>query len=78
MPFSPYSLLPGKVKQAMINEERNKPLKTEYIPNLKRDLKPGWLLPMLYNYDSVMYGRWEYWTKLQIVPKDKFHWLIHL
>lgn len=30
-------------------------------------------MPLLYNYDAMLYGRWEYWTNLQLVPKDKLH-----
>jgi hypothetical protein len=72
--FSPYSFLADKLH--LIEEEHEKPLKTEYIPNLRRDLKPGWLFHHLYNYDSVLYGRWEYWSNLQLVPQEKYHFLI--
>jgi hypothetical protein len=72
--FSPYSFLPDKLH--LIEEEHEKPLKTEYIPNLKQDLKPGWLFHHLYNYDALLYGRWEYWSNLQLVPQEKYHLLI--
>ena len=68
--FSPYSLISNK--SALIREEAEKPLKTKYIPNLKRDLKPGWLIHHLYHYDAILHGRWEYWQNLQLVPKEKY------
>ncbi|MFM2312679.1 MAG: hypothetical protein RLZZ04_1955 [Cyanobacteriota bacterium] len=71
--FSVYSLIPNK--DAIAREEYSRPLKTKYIPNLKRDLKPGWLFPHLYNHDALLHGRWEYWHRLQLVPAEKFHLL---
>ena len=71
--FSVYSLVPNK--EAIAKEEHDRPLKTKYIPNLKRDLKPGWLFPHLYHHDALLHGRWEYWHKLQLVPAEKFHLL---
>ena len=71
--MSVYSLVPNK--EAIAREERDRPLKTKYIPNLKRDLKPGWLFPHLYNHDALLHGRWEYWHRLQLVPAEKFHLL---
>jgi hypothetical protein len=74
--FSVYSLVPHK--DVIAKEEHNRPLKSSYIINLKRDLKPGWLLTYLYNYDALLHGRWEYWHKLQLVPAEKFHLLQEL
>ena len=71
--FSVYSLVPNK--DAIAKEEYDRPLKTKHIPNLKRDLKPGWLFPHLYNHDALLHGRWEYWHQLQLVPAEKFHLL---
>ena len=71
--FSVYSLVPNK--QAIAKEEYDRPLKTEYITHLKRDLKPGWLFPHVYNHDALLYSRWEYWHQLQLVPANKFHLL---
>lgn len=71
--FSVFSLVPNK--EAIVKEEYDRPLKTEYIPHLKRDLKPGWLFPHLYHHDALLHGRWEYWHQLQLVPADKFHLL---
>ena len=68
--FSVYSLVPNK--EAIAKEERDRPLKTKYIPNLKRDLKPGWLFSHLYHHDALLHGRWEYWHRLQLVPVEKF------
>ena len=71
--FSVYSLVPNKDEIA--REEYNRSLKTKYIPNLKRNLKPGWLFPHLYHHDALLHGRWEYWHRLQLVPAEKFHLL---
>ena len=71
--FSVYSLVPNK--DAIAKEEYDRPLKTKHIPNLKRDLKLGWLFPHLYNHDALLHGRWEYWHQLQLVPAEKFHLL---
>ena len=71
--FSLYSLVPNK--KAIAKEEYDRPLKTEYITHLKRDLKPGWLFPHLYNHDALLHSRWEYWHQLQFVPANKFHLL---
>lgn len=73
MHFSPYSLIPNA--NVIAQEYDQKPLKTKYIPNLKRDLKQGWLMPYLYHIDAMLHGRWEYWHKLQLVPTDKYHLL---
>ena len=71
--FSVYSLVPNKDEIA--REEYNRPLKTKYIHNLKRDLKLGWLFPHLYHHDALLHGRWEYWHRLQLVPAEKFYLL---
>ena len=33
-------------------------------PNLKRDLKSGWMLPYLLQVDKLLWGRWNYWSEL--------------
>ena len=71
--FSPYSAISNKA--SLIQAEADQPLKTRYIRDLKRDLKPGWLFHHLYSYDSILYGRWEYWQNLQLVSQDKYHLL---
>ena len=71
--FSPYSAISNKT--SLIQAEAKQPLKTKYIRDLKRDLKPGWLFHHLYSYDSILYGRWEYWQNLQLVPQDKYYLL---
>ena len=63
------------IKEAIAKEEYDRPLKTEYIPHLKRDLKPGWLFAHLYNHDALLHGRWEYWHQLQLLPANKFYLL---
>ena len=42
--------------------------KPALIPNLKRDLKPGWLLTILAQIDRCLWGRWDYWALCQAVP----------
>ena len=42
--------------------------KQALIPNLKRDLKPGWLLTILAQIDRCLWGRWDYWALCQAVP----------
>ncbi len=32
-------------------------------PDLTRDLQPGFLLPYLLDFDSITYGRWDYWAE---------------
>ena len=69
MRFSLYSGIRGA--DAIASEYARQELKQNYIPNLKRDLKHGWLMPYLYNIDAMLWGRWEYWQRLQLVPVDK-------
>ena len=33
-------------------------------PNLKRDLKHGWLIPYLFGIDTQVWGRWAYWLQM--------------
>ncbi len=33
-------------------------------PNLKRNLRHGWLLPYLVNADLATWGRWDYWIRM--------------
>ena len=73
MRFSLYGLIPDA--EVIAREYDLQPLKTEYIPNLKRELKPGWLMPYLYNIDSMLHGRWEYWQRLQLIPTEKYNLL---
>ncbi len=35
------------------------------VPDLERDLTHGWLLPILWETDSRLYGRWDYWLQCQ-------------
>ena len=42
--------------------------KQALIPNLKRVLKPGWLLTILAQIDRCLWGRWDYWALCQAVP----------
>lgn len=56
----------------MLLHFRNQPYKPKkkqaLIPNLKRDLKPGWLLTILAQIDRCLWGRWDYWALCQAVP----------
>ncbi|ACK73885.1 hypothetical protein PCC7424_5827 (plasmid) [Gloeothece citriformis PCC 7424] len=49
--------------------------KRKLIPNLERDLKPGWLLPYLGQIDSLLWGRWNYWAKCQLMPSAAYEGL---
>ena len=73
MRFSPYGLIPDA--EVIAREYDLQPLKTECIPSLKRELKPGWLMPYFYNIDSMLHGRWEYWQRLQLIPTEKYNLL---
>lgn len=53
-PFSPVQALRQKMRDFAIN--------TMPDPNLSRDLKPGFLLPFLVDFDCLTYHRWDYWT----------------
>jgi hypothetical protein len=73
MRFSLFSSIPNTCIIARDYDQQE--LKTKYIPNLKRELEPGWLKPYLFHIDGMLYGRWEYWMRLQIVPTEKYHLL---
>ncbi len=57
----------------VLNEERREELRTKMrrfsppplVPDLERDLTHGWLLPILWETDSRLYGRWDYWLESQ-------------
>ncbi|MGL5879219.1 MAG: hypothetical protein ACRC2V_15785 [Xenococcaceae cyanobacterium] len=44
--------------------------KQDLIPDLVRDLPSGWLLPYLTQIDSLLWGRWQYWSRCQMLPKS--------
>mgnify|MGYP006921302639 CR=1 FL=1 len=54
--------------------------KKELIGDLVRDLKPGWILPMLIEIDAHTWGRWAHWCDIneagsigdKPIPKIKF------
>lgn len=73
MRFSLFSSIPNTCIIARDYDQQE--LKTKYVPNLNRKLEPGWLKPYLFHIDSMLYGRWEYWMKLQIVSTEKYHLL---
>lgn len=43
--------------------------------SLKRDLESGWLFPTLFQIDSLLWGRWNYWQHLQLVPESAIAFL---
>jgi len=51
------------------NYQKNKK-KKKLDPNLKRDLKPGWLMPYLFEIESMFWGRWNYWEECQLIPSE--------
>jgi hypothetical protein len=46
---------------ALRHELRDFAINSKPDPKLKRDLKPGFLLPYLLDFDALTYGRWDYW-----------------
>lgn len=48
---------------ALRHHFRDFPINTKPDPALTRDLKPGFLLPYLLEFDTLTYGRWDYWTE---------------
>jgi hypothetical protein len=43
---------------------RDFPINARPDPTLQRDLKPGFLLPALLEFDAMTYGRWDYWLEM--------------
>jgi hypothetical protein len=64
-----YPLLNSHQKQQLWQTYRNQKPK-KLIANLQRELEPGWLLPYLFQTDNLLWGRWHYWHKCQLVPKN--------
>ena len=62
----------SQTRESTLLHFRNQPYKPKkkqaLIPNLKRDLKPGWLLIILAQIDRSLWGRWDYWALCQAVP----------
>lgn len=52
--------LANKWEPTQVNKHKN------LIPDLKRDLYPGWLLPYIFMYDARMWGRWDYWFRTEL------------
>ena len=48
--------------------QAQKQTKKEIDPDLKRDLKPGWLLSYLVQTENLFWGRWHYWSECQLMP----------
>jgi hypothetical protein len=65
-------VIDSKTRESMLLHFRTQPYKPKkkqaLIPNLKRDLKPGWLLTILAQIDRCLWGRWDYWALCQAVP----------
>ena len=65
-------IIDSQTRESTLLHFRNQPYKPKkkqaLIPNLKRDLKPGWLLRILAQIDRCLWGRWDYWALCQAVP----------
>ena len=65
-------VIDSKTRELTLLHFRKQPYKPKkkpaLIPNLKRDLKPGWLLTILAQIDRCLWGRWDYWALCQAVP----------
>jgi hypothetical protein len=65
-------VIDSKTRESTLLHFRNQPYKPKkkpaLIPNLKRDLKPGWLLTILAQIDRCLWGTWDYWALCQAVP----------
>ena len=65
-------IIDSKIRESTLLHFRNQPYKQKkkqaLIPNLKRDLKHGWLLTILAQIDRCLWGRWDYWALCQAVP----------
>jgi hypothetical protein len=71
-----YPLLNSHQKQQLWQTYQNQKPK-KLIANLQRDLEPGWLQPYLFQIDNLLWGRWHYWHRCQLVPQDAWmHWQI--
>lgn len=57
--------------------------KKELIGDLKRDLKPGWLLPYLLETDMMLWQRWDHWAETMQAGRildetiPPIHWTPH-
>jgi len=56
-----------RIQGLRLKLQKYKPQKID--PDLKRDLKHGWLLPYLLTIDSYTWGRWDYWFRLREAGK---------
>ena len=65
-------IIDSQIRESTLLHFRNQPYKQKkkqaLIPNLKRDLKQGWLLTILAQIDRCLWGRWDYWALCQAVP----------
>jgi hypothetical protein len=65
-------IIDSKTRESTLLHFRKQPYKPKkkqaLIPNLKRDLKHGWLLTILAQIDRYLWGRWDYWALCQAVP----------
>jgi hypothetical protein len=67
-------IIDSKTRELTLLHFRKQPYKPKKKPalilNLKRDLKPGWLLTILAQIDRCLWGRWDYWALCQAVPSS--------
>ena len=65
-------IIDSQTRESTLLHFRNQPYKPKkkqaLIPNLKRDLKPGWLLTILAQIDRCLWERWDYWALCQAFP----------
>ena len=65
-------IIDSKTRESTLFHFRKQPYKPKnkqvLIPNLKRDLKHGWMLTILAQIDRYLWGRWDYWALCQAVP----------
>lgn len=57
-----------EVRERLQKQSYKAKQKRDLIPNLKRNLKHGWMMPLLAQVDRYLWGRWDYWTRCQAVP----------
>jgi hypothetical protein len=68
LPFDPEAR--KELWQHYRKHHRRRKRRQDLIPNLVRDLHHGWLLSYLGQIDSLLWGRWEYWARCQMLPKS--------
>lgn len=61
-------MIPGRV--TLLRQQHGRfPINTRLDPHLKRELRPGFLLPYLFELDARIFGCWDYW--MEVLGKAK-------